>query len=281
MDCAGRTGLDKALPMEDTAPRRRRRMRRPLGATMAVVRDVCGGLAAVVAIWQAAIWLFQPPGYMLPAPADVLAVLAERHDILLRNAAITLSEALLGLLFGTLAGAAAAIGMAASPLANRLAWPLLLVLQAIPVFAIAPLLVVWFGFGLASKVVMTSLVIFFPVTSAFADGIRRTDPFLLDACALTAATRWQTLMAVRVPMAMPGFISGLRVAAPLAPLAAVVGEWVGAAGGLGFLMLQANARMQTGDVFAALFILAVLTLALRACVDAATTRLVPWQREAP
>jgi putative hydroxymethylpyrimidine transport system permease protein len=142
---------------------------------------------------------------------------------------------------------------------------------------VAPLLVVWFGFGMASKVIMASIIIFFPVASTFADGLRRTDPEILDAVALTSATRWQTLRYIRLPLAMPALASGLRIAAPLAPLGAVVGEWVGASAGLGFVMVQANARMQTDTVFAAMALLAALSLLLRWMVDRLAPVLTPWE----
>lgn len=269
-----------AVSIQTESPTRKSvgiRLGRPAAALSAVLR----GAAGVFALWQTAVWLFEPPRYMLPAPADVLSVFIGRHAFLLRHAGITLGEVALGLFFGTLAGVATAIATAALPRMGQLIWPLVLVAQALPVFAIAPLLVLWFGLGLASKVVMTSLIIFFPVASAFSDSIRRTHRDILDACALTTASHWQTLRHVRLPLALPGLVSGLRVAAPLAPLGAVVGEWVGASGGLGFIMLQSNARMQTAEVFAALVILAVLALALRAAVDAVTTRLVPWAEETP
>ena len=189
---------------------------------------------------------------------------------------MTLTEILLGFVLGASFGALAALAMAAFPRLGRMVWPALLVLQAFPVFVIAPLLVVWFGFGMASKVIMAMIIIFFPVTSAFADGLRRTDPELVDATALTSATHWQSLVHVRAPLALPGLLSGLRVAAPLAPLGAVVGEWVGASSGLGFVMVQANARMQTDTVFAAMSVLAVLSLLLRHLVDRLAPRLIPW-----
>ena len=169
-----------------------------------------------------------------------------------------------------------ALLMAAFPRLGRNLWPLLLVTQALPVFVIAPLLVVWFGFGLGSKVIMATIIIFFPVTSAFADGLRRTDPALVDATAMTEATHWQGLIHVRVPLALPALLSGLRVAAPLAPLGAVVGEWVGASAGLGFIIVQANARMQTATVFVAMAILAVFSLLMRHFVDRLAPRLIPW-----
>ncbi len=246
---------------------------------MRTIRATLFGLCAALLAWALVVALAAPPPYMLPSPQRVATVLWTRSGFLLAQGWLTLVETLLGLLIGSLAGALAGLGVVLWPRLGRVAWPLLLVLQAMPVFALAPLLVLWLGFGLASKVAMASLVIFFPVASAFADGLRRTEPDLLDAAALTPATHWQTLRLVRIPLALPALITGLRVAAPLAPLGAVIGEWVGASGGLGFVMIQANARMQTDLMFAALAILVVMTLALRALVDEFAPRLAPWAQE--
>lgn len=229
--------------------------------------------------WQALVLALAPPRYILPAPLDVLAALARQWRFLGHHALVTLGEILAGFAAGTALGVATALAVVALPRLGRLAWPVVLVMQAFPVFVLAPVLVLWFGFGMASKVVMTTLIIFFPVASAFADGLRRTAPELVDAAALAAAGPRRILLDIRVPLAMPALVSGLRVAAPLAPLGAVVGEWVGASAGLGFVMVQANARMQTDTVFAAMAVLALLTLGLRAAVDAAAPRLAPWAHE--
>jgi putative hydroxymethylpyrimidine transport system permease protein len=236
-------------------------------------------LAVLIAAWQALVWIFSPPRYILPAPLDVIAAFWRQPGYFFANTWVTLAEIAAGFVAGTLIGIAAALGAAALPRFGNLVWPMVLVSQAFPVFVIAPLLVLWFGFGMASKVVMTTLIIFFPVASAFSDGLRRIDPEIIDATAITEASHWQTLIHVRVPLALPSLVSGLRVAAPLAPLGAVIGEWVGASEGLGFVMVQANARMQTDTVFAAMVILALLTLALRRAVDWLGPRLTPWAEE--
>lgn len=237
------------------------------------------GTLSVLLLWQLAIFVLQPPHFMLPAPSDVVATLIERRAFLLHHSGITLLEIVLGLTFGTLAGIVAALIVTTLPVMRHVVWPMILVLQALPVFAVAPLLVLWFGFGLASKVVMAALIIFFPVASSFADGLRRTEPAYVEAASLLGAGRWSMWREIRIPLALPGLVTGLRVAAPLAPLGAVIGEWVGASGGLGFIMLQANARMQTDILFAAFLVLAVLTLALRYLVDELAGLLVPWARE--
>lgn len=233
----------------------------------------------LLTLWQGVVWLFAPPRFVLPSPLDVAAAFARQPGYLLSNTLVTLSEIVIGFAAGTLLGIATALAVVAFPRFGRLAWPFMLVLQAFPVFVIAPLLVIWFGFGMASKAVMTTIIIFFPVASAFADGLRRIDADILDATALTPATRLQTLAHIRIPLALPSLVSGLRVAAPLAPLGAIVGEWVGASAGLGFVMVQANARMQTDTVFAAMTITAILALVLRKAVDLLAPRLAPWANE--
>lgn len=243
---------------------------------MPVLSALLRTLAVLGLLWQALVAALAPPRYILPAPADVAAVLVERWRFLGHHALVTLGEVLVGFAAGTALGVATALAVVAFPRLGRLAWPMVVVLQAFPVFVLAPLLVLWFGFGMASKVAMTTLIIFFPVASAFADGLRRVAPELVDAARLAAAGPLRVLVHVRVPLAMPALASGLRVAAPLAPLGAVIGEWVGASAGLGFVMVQANARMQTDTVFAAMAVLAALTLALRAAVDALAPRLAPW-----
>ncbi len=233
-------------------------------------------LAVVVVVWAAAVRLSGVEPFLFPGPLEVGRALIARGDFLLFHAAITLSETLLGLVAGTAIGIVAALAMARFDLLRRMALPLVVASQALPVFAIAPLLVLWFGYGLASKVVMAGLIIFFPVASAFLDGLTRTDPDLIDLGRLLGARRTQLLMLIRLPAAVPSLASGVRVAATLAPLGAVVGEWVGSAAGLGFVMLQANARLQTDTMFAALALLATMTLILRAGVDYAMRRLVSW-----
>ncbi|MDJ0931932.1 ABC transporter permease [Breoghania sp.] len=244
-------------------------------------RTVRGGVTAILllAAWEAAVRGFDLPSYMLPAPSRVAQVLIERADFLFYQAGITAYETGLGLVFGVVSGVVLALMLSVLPIAQRYLLPVVVVSQALPVFAIAPLLLLWFGFGLASKIVMASLIIFFPVTSAFYDGLRRTHPDLLDYAHMVHATPWQTLMMIRVPAALPALGSGLRVAAVFAPIGAIVGEWVGSSKGLGFVMLQANARAQADVVFAALVLLAVMALLLRTIVDRTTRAMTPWQSE--
>jgi putative hydroxymethylpyrimidine transport system permease protein len=231
----------------------------------------------LIALWWLFVWATDQPHFILPSPARVATALVDRRDIILGHAWITLQEILLGLVLGTVLGAAVALLLMAFPPARRWLLPVLLASQAVPVFAIAPLLTLWMGFGMASKIAMATIIIFFPVASAFYDGLRRTEPGWLDLAATMGAPRRAVLLRIRLPAALPALASGLRVAAAFAPIGAVVGEWVGASAGLGYLMLHANGRSQTDLMFAALFVLAAMALALWFALDALLRAALPWQ----
>jgi putative hydroxymethylpyrimidine transport system permease protein len=228
-------------------------------------------LAVAVLAWEAVAWAGVVPAFLLPDPWSVARALWRMRGVLAENALMTLAE--------TVRGAAAALVVVFSPFARRWLTPLLVVSQAIPVFALAPLLVLWFGFGIASKVVMAVLVIFFPVMAAFADGLRRADGGWVDLARTMGASRRAILLHVRLPAALPQFGAGLRIATAIAPIGAVVGEWVGAAGGLGYVMLNANARLQTDVMFAALVVLAAMAVGLWVLVDRLLRRLLHWAPE--
>ncbi len=243
--------------------------------------------AILLAGWQGLVWITQVEPFILPGPWLVLVSLAGHLELIGGHAAVTLLEIILGLIFGSVFGVLSAISLSWFPHVRRWLLPLLVVTQAIPVFALAPVLVLWLGYGLASKVMMASLIIFFPVTAAFLDGLRRTEPGWLDLAQTmtaqpssnrsTASQRWAMLRHIRIPAALPALASGLRVAASVAPIGAVVGEWVGSSAGLGYLMLHANGRMQIDLLFAALFVLAAMAVTIYFTLDWLLRRLLPWQ----
>jgi putative hydroxymethylpyrimidine transport system permease protein len=237
-------------------------------------------VAAFLILWQLAISLFAPAPFLLPPPHQVLGALIENHAYLASNALITLHEMVAGLLIGSAAGVLFALLMANWRAAERLLMPMIVTTQTLPVFAVAPLLVIWFGYGLGSKIVMASLIIFFPVASAFFDGLRSVNQTWLDLSDVWGASRTQVLLKIKLPAALPSLASGLKLAATVAPIGAVVGEWAGASAGLGYVMLQANARMQTDLVFAVLLVLATTAFLLRAIVAALVDRAVFWQGKA-
>jgi putative hydroxymethylpyrimidine transport system permease protein len=234
-------------------------------------------VAGLVAAWQMLVVATGAPPYILPGPGKVAAAWADHWLLILDNAAYTLAEIVLGLVLGTALGCLSAMTMAYFRPARRWLLPILVISQAVPVFALAPLLVLWLGYGMASKVAMATLIIYFPVTTAFHDGLRRTDRGWLDLARTMNAGRWAVLRHVRIPAALPALASGLRVAAAVAPIGAIIGEWVGSSAGLGYLMLHANARMQIDVMFAALATLAFLAVALYFSVDELLRRALPWQ----
>jgi len=234
-------------------------------------------LAVLLAAWQALVWATDVPRYILPGPLLVAGALQRHAPLLLQHGLTTLGEILSGLVLGVALGTGSALVLASVRTARRWLMPLLVVSQAIPVFALAPLLVLWLGYGMASKVAMATLVIYFPVTTALFDGLRRTEPGWLDLARTMGASRASALWHLRLPAALPALASGVRVATAVAPIGAVIGEWVGSSAGLGYLMLHANARMQVDLLFAALFVLGAFAVTLYAAVDTLLRRALPWQ----
>lgn len=226
-------------------------------------------------VWQAIITLADLPRFILPGPYLVFATLWNSRTLIAEHALVTGVEVLLGLILGAALGFTSAILMVASALARSVLRPMLVFSQAVPVFALAPILTLWLGYGLWSKVAMALLIIYFPVTSAFFDALMRTPSGWLELSRVMAGTPLRVMWRIRVPAAMPGFASGLRLAAVYAPIGAIIGEWVGASRGLGYLMLLANGRAKIDLMFAALIVLAVLTLILHTAVDALCRRL--WE----
>jgi putative hydroxymethylpyrimidine transport system permease protein len=240
-------------------------------------------LAGLLLVWQMVVTLGELPPYLLPDPPAVAASLWWNAGSLLRHAGITTLEIVFGMLLGAALGCGSALALGYSRRARRWLLPVLIASQAVPVFAIAPLLVLWLGYGLGSKIAMAMLIIYFPVTANFYDGLRHTPSGWLDLARVMAPTdrRWAVLRHIALPAALPALGSGLRVAAAVAPIGAVLGEWVGSSAGLGYLMLHANSRMQVDLMFAALLVLAALAVGLYFIVDVGFKRLLPWNPANP
>ncbi len=245
---------------------------------MKTVRMICIAVGLVI-IWQGVVLITQAPPYILPGPFQVAKAALSNSDSLFDHAQTTIFEIVAGLLIGSFLGALSALSMTAFGSLKRWLLPVLVMSQAIPVFALAPLLILWLGYGMTSKIAMAVLIIYFPVTAAFFDGLRSTDPEWLELARVMNARPIAVIRHIRIPAALPALASGLRVATAVAPIGAVVGEWVGSSKGLGFYMLQANARMRIDVMFAALAALAMIALALYFLVDRTMIRMVYWQKE--
>lgn len=215
-----------------------------------------------ISLWQGVVWLTDVPQFILPSPGRVAQTGWEYRRLILENTLVTGTEVALGLVLGTVLGALTAILLASSQRLHRLVMPLLILTQAIPVFALAPILTLWLGYGMASKVMMALLIIFFPVTSAFFDGLSRIPSGFADLVQTMGGTKWQIMQHIRIPHAIPSLGTGLKLAAVYAPIGAVIGEWVGASQGLGYLMLLANGRAKTDLMFASLLCLCLFATLL-------------------
>lgn len=224
--------------------------------------------AVIIALWQGLVWLLAMPPFILPGPLRVAGALWENGALIRFHAAVTIAEVLAGIVFGAALGGATAILITMSASARAVLRPALVLTQALPVFALAPVLTLWFGYGFGSKVAMALLIIYFPVTSAFHDALMRVPPDWLALAKVMNAGPGAAMWRLRIPAALPGFLSGLKLAAVYAPIGAIIGEWVGASQGLGYLMLLANGRAKTDLMFAALIVLAIFTLLLHRAVDA-------------
>ncbi len=227
--------------------------------------------------WEGIVFYYAIPNYLLPAPHEVFTVLQHQLPMLLNQAVPTLIETVLGFFLGILFGCLAGLVLAFFRPLKSWFLPVLILSQAIPIFAVAPLLVVWLGYGLASKIVTCVLMIFFPVASAFYDGLQRTPAGWLDLAKTMNTSKTRLFWHIRIPAALPSLASGIRIAAVIAPIGAIVGEWVGASCGLGYLMLNANARMQIDIMFAALLVIMFISLTLYFTTDRLLKRLVHWQ----
>ncbi len=237
------------------------------------VRDLVLSACMIIALWQLVVWLTQAPTYILPGPLRVFQAFIDYGSLIFEHAMVTISEVIIGLILGTTLGIATALGLMTSSFGRRFFAPILVLSQTIPVFALAPMLTLWLGYGLTSKIAMTILIIYFPVTSTFYDGLRNTPQGFLDLAQSMRATSFRTLTHVRVPAALPSLASGIRLAAVYAPIGAVIGEWVGASQGLGYLMLLANGRVKIDLMFAALIALCIFTILLRFVIGLVCNRI--------
>ncbi len=238
-------------------------------------------ILAFLALWEGAVRAFHVPSYILPTPSRVFVAFGTHFSTLARHGATTLAEIVLGLALATLLGFLLAVALFHSRSLERGLRPFIVASQMIPVFAIAPLLVVWLGFGIWPKVVVTTLIGFFPVLISELDGLRTAKRETIDLLLSMGATRRQLLTKLLLPASLPSLFSGLKLAATLSVVGATIGEWVGARRGLGLLMLESNARLRVDVVFAAIFMLTLIGLLLFFMLRIIERRALRWRDSAP
>lgn len=238
-------------------------------------------LAVLLGAWDAAVRMLAIPDYLLPSPQAVFRALADgfKDGSLWPHLGTTLGETLSGYLPGSLLAIVLGVALAESRTFERFVYPLLVALQATPKVALGPIILVWFGFGMASKVVLVALVCFFPLFVNTVNGIRRTDPELLDACRAFSASRWYLLFHVKLPSAAGEIFAGLQIGVALALIGAVVAEFLSAQQGLGYLIASSSVSMSLATMFAGVFLLALSGFIGAQTVRWLQRRIVFWERQ--
>ncbi|HSJ46795.1 MAG TPA: ABC transporter permease [Euzebyales bacterium] len=234
-------------------------------------------IAALLLAWELGVRIFETPAYILPPPSRIVTAFGEVRGVLGGHTVTTLTEALVGIVAGAVAGVALAVAVWAVPLFRRLTYPLLVASQTVPMIVLAPLLVLWFGFGLTPKVVVVALIAVFPVAISTVQGLRSADPEQIDLLRSMGADRRDILRLVLVPGATPAFFAGLRIASAYAVAGAVIGEWVGASSGLGLFLTRSQTSFRVDRVFVGVAVITVLSVALFGVVDLLARVAAPWQ----
>lgn len=235
-------------------------------------------LALGLAAWELAARAGWVEDYLLPAPTEVAQALVDDRRLLLEDAWVTAQEVLLGFALALVAGAALAVLLHVSEIARRAVYPLVVASQAVPIVVIAPILVIWFGFGMTPKLIVIALICFFPIVVNTLDGLRAVDPAHAKMLRTLGAGRWATLRRLELPAALPYLFSGAKIAVAVAVIGAVFGELVGSDAGLGHAIQVGMAQLLTARVFAAVAILSAMAIALFALLSAVERLAVPWAR---
>ena len=234
-------------------------------------------VAALLLLWQAVCSLGVVPRYMLPSPAQVVEAFVQELPLLFENSLITLQEAFLGLVLGVTVGFVAAVLMDGFEILYKAFYPLLILTQTIPSVAIAPLLVLWFGYEMTPKVILIVISTFFPVTVGLLEGFRSADTDAIGLLRSMGANRLQIFRYIKFPTALPQLFSGLRIAAAYSVVGAVISEWLGGFGGLGVYMTRVKKAYAFDKMFAVIFLISGISLALMTLVDYAERKCMPYR----
>lgn len=235
-------------------------------------------VALLLGIWQVVSVSGLVPQYMLPSPVRVVTVFFKELPILSGHLLVTLQEAFFGLLLGVAIGFAFAVAMDAFDVLYRALYPILVISQTIPTVAIAPLLVLWFGYEMAPKIILIVLVTFFPMTVGLLDGFRAVDRDAVGLMRSMGATKWQIFRYLKCPSALPQFFSGLRIAAAYSVVGAVISEWLGGFSGLGVYMTRVKQAFAFDKMFAIIFLISAISLLLMGLVSVAERSCMPYRR---
>jgi putative hydroxymethylpyrimidine transport system permease protein len=239
-------------------------------------------LCALLGAWELAARLdvlsnaFNIEPFLVPAPSDIAQALWHDRGLLADNGWVTMKEVVAGFALSVAAGVGFAVALHLSPTLRRAFYPLLVASQTVPIVVVAPILVVWLGFGIGPKLAIIALICFFPITVNTLDGLGSVDPDLVKMMRTLDASRWQSFRRVEAPTALPYFFSGAKIAVAVAVIGAVFGEWAGSSSGLGHLIQEASAQLQTARTFAAVVVLSALAILLFAALAALERRVAWW-----
>ena len=232
----------------------------------------------IIIFWYLVCLIFELPSFILPSPDLVGIAFIKNYLEIIDHSFTTLTEIIISLILGIIIGSIFAILISTSITLKRWIMPILLASQAIPVFALAPILVLWFGYGITSKIVIGTLIVFFPIASNFSDALNKIPKEFLDAGQTLGLGKLHIFFLIKLPTSLPGLFSGIRVGACFAPIGAVVGEWIGGSQDLGSYMIYSNARLQIDNMFAALFVLIIITLSLYYIIDKILKKSIWWEK---
>jgi NitT/TauT family transport system permease protein len=231
---------------------------------------------ALLLLWEASVYYTKIPSWLLPAPSSIVEAMTGWWSELLQHSLVTLYETLVGFALSIAIGIPLAIAVVYSPILQKTIYPILLALQSVPKVAIAPLLLLWIGFGALPKILVVFLVCFFPIVVATATGLTSAPPALMDLIRSLSASQYQTFVKIRFPTAMPHIFVGLKIAITFAVIGAVIGEFVGSESGLGYLILVSSSQSRTPLAFAALFVLTIMSIILYYAVEFIERLMIPW-----
>jgi ABC-type nitrate/sulfonate/bicarbonate transport system permease component len=237
-------------------------------------------IIALIAAWQVGVGLTGVPKWLLPSPMDVATTIVSDRDLIGTHVGRTIQEAGIGFAVAGALGISLGFAMDAWPLARRVLYPPLIGSQTVPIIAIAPLLVIWFGYDIVPKVMVVALICFFPMVVSTIDGLAGVDPDYANLVRAMGGSEREVLRRVRIPGALPSIFSGARIGVTYSVIGAVVGEWVGASRGLGIYMVRAADQMLTERVFAAIVLCAILSIAFFLLVAWVERLALPWRRSA-
>lgn len=235
-----------------------------------------GSLLGFLVLWEIACRAFDIPEFALPSPSKTIATVIAKWDLFAKHSTITFYETFLGFLMAVAFGVVCAAIIVVIPMLADIIMPLLLISQLVPKVAIAPILLIWFGYGLFPKVFIAFLIAFFPIVVNTAAGLASVERPLLDLARSLEATRWQVFCKFRVPVALPELFSGMKIAITLAVIGAIIGEFVGGSKGLGYLIIVANSELDTPLAFGALLLLSIGGIALYAGLELLERFVIPW-----